>query len=270
MVSETFSTVLVGAGNMGGAMLFGWLENGIPAKSITVIDPSPRDDIRERLEASGVDLVAEAGEAGEVDVLLIAVKPQLMDKVLPGLATLMGENTVAVSVAAGTTISKLETDLGPGSIVRAMPNTPALLKRGITACCPNPKVTDVQKARVQQLLEANGKVEWIGEESLIDAVTAVSGSGPAYVFHLAECLAAAGVEQGLPEDVANRLARETIAGAGEMLSRLPEESSKLRENVTSPKGTTAAALSVFMEDEALKRLVSKAVAAARKRSEELS
>lgn len=268
-MAESFKLVLVGAGNMGGAMLAGWIEGGFEPGDVTVIDPSPRPDMARKLVSWGVNMEGEPPDGLVADVLLIAVKPQMMDDVLPGLKSLTGPDTVSVSVAAGTTIATLERALG-GAVVRAMPNTPSLLQRGITVGCANAAVSGLQKNRVEGLLKATGGVEWVEDEKLIDAVTAVSGSGPAYVFHLAECMAAAGVEQGLPPELANRLARETIAGAGEMLSRLPDEASTLRENVTSPNGTTAAALAVLMKDEAMRKLFSKAIAAARIRSEELS
>ncbi len=269
MTGERYNLCLVGAGNMGGAMLAGWLESGFPAEDVTVIDPSPNPAMAKRLADWGIDAMASLSDDHTPDVLVVAVKPQMMDKVLPGLRSNVGSGTVCVSVAAGTTISKIEGILG-GSVVRAMPNTPALLRRGITVCCPTPSVSGLQRERVDALLQAIGKVEWVEEESLIDAVTSVSGSGPAYVFHLAECMASAGIEQGLSPALASRLARETIAGAGEMLSSLEEDASTLRQNVTSPNGTTAAALSVLMEGDAMKNLFSKAIAAARKRSEELS
>ncbi len=268
-MSDRFKLVLTGAGNMGGAMLAGWMEGGFPAEDVTVIDPAPRPDIAQKLSGLGVAVSATPPSGLIADVLIIAVKPQMMGDVLPGLKPLVGADTVSVSVAAGTTIATLEAALG-GAVVRAMPNTPSLLRRGITVGCPNGGVSDLQRNRVNGLLKATGAVEWVEDEKLIDAVTAVSGSGPAYVFHLAECMAAAGIEQGLPAELANRLARETVAGAGEMLSRLPEDSAELRENVTSPNGTTAAALAVLMKDDAMCGLFSRAIAAARKRSEELS
>lgn len=269
MTGERYNLCLVGAGNMGGAMLAGWLESGFPPEDVTVVDPSPNPAMAKKLAAWGIDAVARLPESDVPDVLIVAVKPQMMDKVLPGLRANVGGETVCVSVAAGTTISKIQGVLGC-DVVRAMPNTPALLRRGITVCCPTPTVSELQRKRVHALLQAIGKVEWVEEESLIDAVTSVSGSGPAYVFHLAECMAEAGIEQGLPPELANRLARETIAGAGEMLSNLDDDAATLRQNVTSPNGTTAAALSVLMEADAMKMLFSKAIAAARKRSEELS
>lgn len=270
MNDTAFKTVLVGAGNMGCAMLAGWLDNGFDASSISAIDPNPTEEKREWLQKAGVKVAGSPDGIEIPDALIIAVKPQLMADVLPGLKALVGDKTVCISVAAGVKLANLQSHLGETAIVRCMPNTPALLKRGMTAACPNSHVTAQQREKVNLLLEANGKVEWIEDERLIDAVTAVSGSGPAYVFHLAECMAEAGIAEGLPETLAHSLARETIAGAGEMLSQLPETSARLRENVTSPNGTTAAAMSVFMRDDAMKSLVAKAIHAARKRSEELS
>jgi pyrroline-5-carboxylate reductase len=254
---------------MGGAMLAGWVESGFPAEDVTVVDPSPNPAMTEKLQAWGIECLSLPGSDYEPDVLLIAVKPQLMDAVLPTIRPNVGMDTVSVSVAAGTTLATLQAHLG-GIVVRAMPNTPALVQRGITVCCPTRSISDLQRGRVDTLLQSIGSVEWVEEEALIDAVTAVSGSGPAYVFHLAECMASAGIEQGLSPELANRLARQTIAGAGEMLSMLPEDASQLRKNVTSPNGTTAAALGVLMENDAMMELFSKAIAAARKRSQELS
>lgn len=269
-MKSSFKICLVGAGNMGGAMLMGWLEGGIAPSDVTVIDPAPRGEMAAMLQKHDISAVAKAPEDYRPDVMIIAVKPQMMETVLPSLAMLIGTNTVSVSVAAGTTISAMEKHLGLGAIVRAMPNTPALLRKGITVCCANDAVSEPQRQRVDLLLKSIGIVEWVENEKLIDAVTAVSGSGPAYVFHLAEAMAAAGIEQGLTPELANKLARETIAGAGAMLSQLPEPSSTLRQNVTSPNGTTAAALSVLMSDGAMENLLSAAIAAARKRSEELA
>ena len=270
MVLSNSSICLVGAGNMGGAMLAGWIESGVPTANVTVIDPSPRPEISAKLKDWKIDCVAKPSNGYQADILIIAVKPQMMGQVLPGLVSMVGPGTVCVSVAAGTTMEFLTRHLGDGAIVRVMPNTPALLRRGISVGFANPAVTGKMKSDIQALLEAIGKFAWVHEERQIDAVTAVSGSGPAYVFHLAECMAAAGVAEGLPPDLADVLARETIAGAGEMLSKLPETSATLRENVTSPNGTTAAALSVLMAKPGMAELMAKAIQAARKRSEELS
>lgn len=269
-MNSEFSICLVGAGNMGGAMLAGWLESGISADRINVVDPKPTNEMALLFKESGVDHFISAEDAPIVDVLFVAVKPQIIELVLPNMMEMIGDKTAVVSVAAGTTISTIASYVGEVAIVRAMPNTPALMRRGVTGCFANKNTTADQIAQVTQLLGAIGKVVWVESEKQIDAVTAVSGSGPAYVFHLAECMAIAGVEAGLPEGVAEMLARETIAGAGEMLSQLDESSAQLRKNVTSPNGTTAAALDVFMSDPNLESLVSRAIAAAKKRSEELS
>lgn len=269
-MNSDFSICLVGAGNMGGAMLAGWLESGISANRINVVDPKPTEKMTTLIADVGVDHFTSAQDAPIVDVLIVAVKPQIIEKVLPSLTNMIGNNTVVVSVAAGTTISTIADHVGEVAIVRAMPNTPALMRRGITGCFANARTVASQVEQVTHLLNAIGKVVWVENESQIDAVTAVSGSGPAYAFHLAECMAQAGVEAGLSKDVAEMLARETIAGAGEMLSQLDESSAQLRKNVTSPNGTTAAALDVLMGEPNMQTLVSKAIAAAKKRSEELS
>ncbi|MCU0790268.1 MAG: pyrroline-5-carboxylate reductase [Nitratireductor sp.] len=263
---DNFSLALLGAGNMGGAMLAGWLAQGFDPKAITVIDPAEPQSFKDK----GVRVVAAPPPGLAPDVLVLAVKPQIMGEVLPAAARLCGADTVAVSVAAGQTIATIEAALGKGrAVVRTMPNTPALVGRGITAACPNGAVTPLQRHRVDRLLKAIGKVEWVEDEALIDAVTAVSGSGPAYVFHLVEALAAAGEKAGLPPALAAALARETVSGAGELLARSDLPPSRLRENVTSPKGTTAAALNVLMGEGGLTPLMERAVAAAHRRAMEL-
>lgn len=266
--SPSTSIVLVGAGNMGGAMLSGWLKKGVPGASVTVLDPSPSEAIRTVLAEAGARHAATP-EGLAADILFLAVKPQVMEKVLPPLKSVVGENTVVVSVAAGKTLAFLENYLGAAAMVRAMPNTPAMVGRGVTGAYANPKVTENQREQVQTLLKVSGPVEWVANESDINSVTAVSGSGPAYVFYLVECMAEAGRKLGLPADLAMRLARETVSGAGELLHQSPEDASKLRQNVTSPGGTTAAALEVLMADDAMQPLFDKAIAAARKRAEEL-
>lgn len=268
---DKFTINLVGAGNMGGAMLQGWIAGGVGADRITVIDPAPSVAMSGKLGELGVRLVGDAGETTPADILLLAVKPQIMGAVLPKVAALCGNGTVTVSVAAGPTIAQLEAGLGGrAAVVRAMPNTPALIGQGMTVACANSRVEAVGKARVDWLLAATGRCEWVADEGLIDAVTAVSGSGPAYVFHLAECMAAAGMKAGLGEELAMILARETVAGAGALLAASAETPARLRENVTSPNGTTAAALSVLMENDAMARLFEDAIGAARQRSVELS
>ena len=210
------------------------------------------------------------GEIGDVAFLVLAVKPQVAADIVPGLKTFVGPNTVAVSVMAGKTLSFLEGALGACAIVRSIPNTPAAIARGITVAVANRKVAPEQRRLAQRLLAAVGAVEWVDDESLIDAATAVSGSGPAYVFLLAESLARAGVAVGLPADLAARLAHMTVSGSGELMHQSGLDAATLRQNVTSPKGTTEAALSVLMADDGLDPLMKKAVAVATKRSRELA
>lgn len=270
MISASNPLVLIGAGNMGGAMLDGWLDSGIEPASIMVVDPRPSKVMAERLSSAGVRHVSEVPAQMKAGVLLVAVKPQMTDAALPPAQKLVGPDTVSVSVAAGKTMAYLEEQLG-GAIVRAMPNTPAMVGRGITACYPNAAVSKEARAEITRLLSVCGAVEWVDEEDHIDAVTAVSGSGPAYVFHLAECMAEAGRKRGLPADLAMRLARATVAGAGEMLHRSTDEAAILRKNVTSPGGTTAAALEVLMaEHGGLQALMDEAVKAAHLRARELA
>jgi len=265
-----FTVNLVGAGNMGGALLRGWIAGGMASQKARVIDPSPSDAMLAFLTEQGIAHFAVAEDASPGDVLMLAVKPQMMAAALPDLKPLVSKDTVAVSVAAGTTLAGISSLLGDIPIVRTMPNTPSLVGRGMTVACPNANVTAQHKAQVSALLAATGKLEWVDDEVLIDAVTAVSGSGPAYAFYLAECMAAAGVKAGLPQDLAVKLARETVAGAGELLYRSEEEPGQLRKNVTSPGGTTAAALEVLMAEDGMEVLLTRAVAAAAKRSRELS
>jgi pyrroline-5-carboxylate reductase len=263
--------VLVGAGKMGGAMLSGWLKRGLNPKAVRVIDPAPPEDSAALLARHGMNAAsADSSEGIEARVLVTAVKPQVVDAVLPTLRHLVGRRTVILSIAAGTTIATLETGLGAAPIVRAMPNTPGQIGRGVSVAVANEQVDDDSRLLVTVLLEAMGKVAWVEHESLLDAVTAVSGSGPAYVFLLVEYLADAGVAAGLPPDLAALLARETVAGAGELLHQSDVRPEVLRHNVTSPGGTTEAALKVLMAKRGgLKGVLGRAVEAARKRSEQL-
>jgi len=269
MVAGSGSIVLVGAGNMGGAMLSGWLDKGVEGRRITVVDPSPSETMQEKISAAGARHATAVPEGMVADILFLAVKPQMMDTVLPPLKAAVGEKTVVVSVAAGKTLGFLQSHLGDAAMVRAMPNTPAMIGRGVTGAFANARVGDAQRQAVDELLTVSGPVEWVATEADIDAVTAVSGSGPAYVFYLVECMAEAGRKLGLPADLAMRLARETVSGAGELLNQSPEDASQLRKNVTSPGGTTAAALSVLMADDGIQPIFDKAIEAARTRAEEL-
>jgi len=262
------TVALAGAGKMGGAMLSGWLAGGLPASRVVVIEPYPSEAIQ-ALAAKGIRLNPPAKHSGAVDTLVIAVKPQSFREAGAALKPLIGPATLVVSIMAGMPIAAIAEICG-GAAVRAMPNTPAAIGRGITVAVAAPDVSAAQRAVADALLRATGAVEWIADETLMDAVTAVSGSGPAYVFLLAEELARAGVEAGLPAELATRLARETVAGSGELLHRSEHASATLRQNVTSPGGTTAAALDVLMGPDGLQPLLTRAVAAATRRSRELA
>ena len=260
--------VLVGAGKMGGAMLDGWLARKLPPRKVVVLDPQPPKAIK-ALRKRGVRINPK-GDVGRVAALVIAVKPQTAPDALPLLAALIDARTVVVSIMAGRTLGFLEKHLTGAAIVRAMPNTPAAIGRGITVAVGNRRVTASARKLAHGLLAATGSVEWVGDEALMDAVTAVSGSGPAYVFLLAEAMAQAGTAAGLPAALAEKLARETVAGSGELLHRSPLPAATLRQNVTSPGGTPAAALGVLMGDGGVAPLMTKAVAAATKRGKELA
>jgi pyrroline-5-carboxylate reductase len=260
--------VLAGAGKMGGAMLTGWLARGLDPARVVVIEPFPSEDIRALL-AKGVRLNPKPKDIGSAATLVVALKPQMFREAGPDLKPLVAPSTLVVSIMAGTTIASIAQVCG-GSVVRAMPNTPAAIGRGITVAVAANDVSTAQRAVADALLRATGSVEWVDDEELMDAVTAVSGSGPAYVFLLAEELARAGVEAGLPQELATRLARETVAGSGELLHRSQEPSATLRQNVTSPGGTTAAALAVLMAEGGMEVLMIRAVAAATRRSKELA
>jgi pyrroline-5-carboxylate reductase len=260
--------VLAGAGKMGGAMLSGWLAQGLDAKNVVVIEPQPAAEIS-TLAAKGVRLNPAPKEVGAAATLVVALKPQSFREAGAMLKSFAAPSTLVVSIMAGTTIASIAQVCG-GSVVRAMPNTPAAIGRGITVAVAANKVSAGQRAVADALLRATGSVEWIDDESLMDAVTAVSGSGPAYIFLLAEELARAGIEAGLPAELATKLARETVAGSGELLHRSELASATLRQNVTSPGGTTAAALEVLMAPDGLQQLMTRAVAAATRRSKELA
>lgn len=267
----TEGLLLVGCGKMGGAMLAGWLARGTEPKSVVVVEPA--EALRTPVAAKGVTAVADAASipaAFQPDCVVLAVKPQMMANVVDDYRRFVGPGTQFLSIAAGTTIGFFEQRLGAeAAVVRTMPNTPAAVGRGMLVACPNAKVTAAMRRRADQLLSAVGETAWIDDERLMDAVTAVSGSGPAYVFHMIECLAAAGAEAGLPKDLARRLALQTVYGAGALAREADEDPAQLRVNVTSPGGTTAAALKVLMADDGLKSLMIRAVAAATKRSREL-
>lgn len=263
--------LLLGCGKMGEAMLAGWLAGGTRPADVVVIEPNPAQ--ADVIAGRGVTVVGTSDAVpGDFspDIVVLAVKPQVMDGAAPALARYAG-TACYLSIAAGKTLANFAGYFGNGAaVVRAMPNTPAAVGRGITVGCPNAHVTPAMREICGRLLSAVGEVGWVDDEGLIDAVTGVSGSGPAYVFHLIEAMAAAGVAQGLDADLAMRLARATVSGAGELAHRSPESAEQLRKNVTSPNGTTQAALDVLMAEDGLKPLMAKAVAAATRRSRELA
>lgn len=262
---NTGGLVILGCGKMGSALLEGWLANGLTPDAVHVLDPQPS----EWLLSIGVKVNEGLPEAPAM--ALLAVKPQMMGEALPALQALGGGGTVFVSVAAGTSLAALESALGQGTpIVRVMPNTPAAVGRGISALVANAHVSASALDLSEALMQAVGQTVRLESEAQMDAVTGVSGSGPAYVFHLIEALAAAGVAEGLPEDMAMKLARATVCGAGELAHQSAETAAQLRINVTSPGGTTAAALAVLMaEDSGFPPLLKRAVKAAADRSKEL-
>jgi pyrroline-5-carboxylate reductase len=255
---------------MGGAMLAGWLKSGIPGASVIVVDPGPSAAMLALIGDAGATHATNLTDGVKAGVLFLAVKPQVMEAVLPSLKVAVGPETVVVSVAAGKTLAFLESHLGEAAMVRAMPNTPAMIGRGVTGAFANSRVGKQQRELVHNLLKVSGPVEWVPGETDIDSVTALSGSGPAYVFYLVECMAEAGRKLGLQADLATRLARETVAGAGELLHQSPDDASRLRQNVTSPGGTTAAALAVLMAENGMQPLFDEALEAARKRAQELA
>ena len=272
MSAGPFRVLLVGCGKMGSALLAGWIERGFPPEDVAAVEPDPAN-----AEAARRLGVVVAGDIGRIpdgfvpDMVVIALKPQTTDAGVPAYRPLAEKGAAFLSIAAGRPIAYFERLLGPSAqVLRAMPNTPAAVHRGITVVTANARADARARARAETLLAAVGTVEWVEDESLIDAVTAVSGSGPAYVFLLAESLAEAGRAAGLPAALAARLARATVSGSGELLHRSNESPERLRQNVTSPGGTTAAALGVLMAEDGLKPLLIRAVEAATRRSRELA
>ncbi|WP_138467931.1 pyrroline-5-carboxylate reductase [Poseidonocella sp. HB161398] len=259
--------VLLGCGKMGSAMLAGWLDGGLPASSVWVVDPRPSDWLK---GIEGLHLNADLPERPAL--VLVAVKPQMIGEAMPQITALGGGDTVFLSIAAGATIAKFESLLGAGTpVIRAMPNTPAAVGRGITALIGNAVATAAQLDEAEALLSAIGQTVRLEDESQMDAVTAVSGSGPAYVFHLIETLARAGEAEGLSPALAMQLAKATVGGAGHLAETAAEDPAQLRINVTSPNGTTAAALEVLMDETGgFPALLGKAVKAAADRSRELA
>lgn len=265
MNTHTTHILLIGAGKMGGALLSAWIHKGIPTSAITVVDPHAKHTVGNLRVHASVDAVST-----DVDCILLAVKPQSMDGVLQQLAA-KNSKALVLSIAAGKTLGYFEQHLGAGAaVVRAMPNTPAIIGKGISALIANKNVNEQQKQLAEALLRAAGRIVWLEEEAQMDAVTAISGSGPAYVFLFLDAFIAAGIAQGLPEEIATELAVQTVRGSVKLTQKSNESLAQLRKNVTSPGGTTEAALKVLMKGDALKHLLHEAVEAAAKRSKELA
>lgn len=264
--------VLIGGGKMGGALLAGWLRAGLAPGEAWVVEPDP-EKRRALVEAHGVHVTAHPGGIVGMTTprtLVVAVKPQMLDAAIPAYRACMGPRTLVLSIAAGKTITTFESVFGSTTpVVRAMPNTPAAVGRGATVLCANAHVDAEMRADAQSLLAAVGETAWVEDEELMHAVTAMSGGGPAYVFLLIEALAAAGARLGLPEDLAMRLSRATVIGSGELARQSPAPAAQLRVDVTSPGGTTEAALAVLMGEAGLQPLIDAALAAAAQRSREL-
>lgn len=277
IVTADAPLVLVGCGKMGGALLKGWIVGGLDPAAVRIVEPDAAHihrDFRgdQALSADAVVSAASDLPAGlKPSIIVLAVKPQVMDDALAPLVSYVKSGSGFISIAAGKTIGYFEQRLGPKAcIIRTMPNTPAAIGHGMTVAFPNDNATAEQRALCARMMTAVGSFAWLEQEALMDAVTAVSGSGPAYVFFLAECLAAAGKTLGLPDDLAMKLAVQTVTGAGALLAVSTESPTVLRRNVTSPHGTTEAALDVLMAKDGLADLMRQAVAAATKRSRELS
>lgn len=260
--------MLVGAGKMGLALARGWLDAGLPPNHLLLVDPMPNPAAQQLAEDYGLTLNTDASGLLP-NVLVLAVKPQVIDAVMESLQPIVGPHTLAISIAAGIDIARLSRGLDMGRVVRTMPNTPAQIGKGITGAVAGAEVGAEGREVAEALLRAAGPVVWFEDEAQLDAVTAVSGSGPAYVFHLVEALAEAGRRQGLPDAVAEQLARQTVIGSAALLEADPAAPAVLRQNVTSPNGTTQAGLAVLMGEPGLIDLIDRTVDAARRRSEEL-
>lgn len=264
--------VLIGAGKMGTAMLQGWLEAGVRGDQVTIFDPAPPPETMAVIAQHSISHNPSLDSISDIEAILVAVKPQMVDEVLPAMASLASGKPLVVSVVAGKTIAAFREHFGKDTpVIRTIPNTPAAVGRGITAVAASDGVSPDQSRLATALLASLGEVVTVPDEAMIDACTAISGSGPAYIFYMTECMTAAAMELGLPADIAEQLARATVAGAGELMRATGTPAGVLRENVTSPKGTTYAALQVLMADhDGMKQLMIRATAAAEKRSRELA
>ncbi|AMC13179.1 pyrroline-5-carboxylate reductase [Liberibacter crescens] len=261
---------LVGAGKMGTAILSGWLEGGIPPSSMMVIDPKPSIEATAKIREYNIAYKNIPPQNIKAEIVLIAVKPHDIDTVIPIIKSLIEETTIVISIAAGKTLAYFRKNLGDIAIIRAMPNIAATVKCSVTAVFANKKINSNAHQKVNKLLSILGTVEWLLKEEDMDIVTALSGSGPAYLFYLIECMANAACKLGLPQNLSVRLARDTIIGSSELIRQSTDEISTLRENVTSPGGTTEKALSVLLGKDGMQALFDKALAAAQMRSKEIA
>ena len=263
--------LVVGAGKMGGALLQGWITSGaVTPKQLIILDPQPGEAAQAAIKAGVLHLSEPNNKLKSIKYLLLAIKPQMFGQLAPTIAKELSENALVISILAGTSLASLQDTFKTQSLIRAMPNTPAAIGKGITAYTKGPNVSEVQTEMTETLLTAGGSVHHVANEHLIDVVTAVSGSGPAYVFHMVEALEAAAIKIGLPEDIAPDFARQTIIGAAGLLESSHETAATLRQNVTSPNGTTQAALDVLMGLEGLPPLMRETVQAALRRAKELA
>jgi len=269
MTSHTH--LVVGAGKMGGALLKGWIASkAITPNQLIILDPHPGEAAQAAIKAGALHLTNSSNKLKHIKYLLLAIKPQMFSKLAPAIAEELSDDALIISILAGTSLTSLQDVFKTQSLIRAMPNTPAAIGKGITAYTKGPNVSAAQTQMTETLLAAGGKVHHVANEHLIDVVTAVSGSGPAYVFHMVEALEAAAIKIGLPEDLAPDFARQTIIGAAGLLESSDEPASQLRQNVTSPNGTTQAALDVLMGLEGLPPLMRETVQAALRRAKELA
>lgn len=261
---------LIGAGRMGGALLTGWLAGGLSPSDIIIVDPHPGDAANAAIKEGALHSKALTDkQAADLETVFLAIKPQMFEALTPDIASVLPLQTRIVSVLAGITLKKMEAVFGARPLVRAMPNTPAAIGKGVTGYVLNSRCKKADGKAAAKLLEAGGKVLQVSEEGLIDVVTGISGSGPAYVFYMVEALCKAGIAAGMPAEDAMMLARQTIIGAGALLEASPQTAEDLRVAVTSPNGTTQAGLEVLMADNGLAPLMEAVVKAATDRSREL-
>jgi len=267
-IEKIKSLVLVGAGKMGMAMVKGWLEHGLDAGALTLVDPMPGEITKDFARKKNISLVGEFPSA-EADVVVLAVKPQIAKQVMANIASKLSSKSLILSVIAGYSLEALKNALGSDKIIRTMPNTPAQVGKGVTGAIAAEGVEEQERQLAHALLSASGIAVWLDDENQIDALTGVSGSGPAYVFLMVEAMAAAGEAEGLDKNMSNILARQTIIGAAALMEADSSEAAILRKNVTSPNGVTEKALEVLMGEQGLFELMGKAVKAAAKRNKEI-